>query len=191
MARISFIRSQFDHYVYFRFRPGNSFVILLLYVDDILIASNNVEDVMRVKTELNKEFDMKDLGAASRNLGIDIRRDRKKSKLCLSQEPYLRKILEKFGMSNSKPVMTPTNPQFKLSIDQCPNTNVERAYMNRIPYANIVGSLMYAMVCTRPDIAYEVSLVSWSWKGSLASIEVDFKVHKWVSEQGPNLWWSL
>ncbi|XP_058782988.1 uncharacterized protein LOC131657627 [Vicia villosa] len=160
MARISFIRSQFDHCVYFRFRPGNSFVILLLYVDDILIASNSVEDVMRVKAELNKEFDMKDLGAASRILGIDIRRDRKKSKLCLSQEAYLRKILEKFGMSNSKPVVTPTNPQFKLSIDQCPSTDVERAYMNNIPYANIVGSLMYAMVCTRPDIAYAVSLVS-------------------------------
>ena len=63
-------------------------------------------------------------------------------------------------MSNSKPVVTPTNPQFKLSIDQCPSTDVERTYMNSIPYANIVGSLMYAMVCTRPDIAYAVSLVS-------------------------------
>ena len=86
-------------------------------MDDILIASNNVEDVMRVKAELNKEFDMKDLGGASRILGIDIQRDRKKSKLCLSQEAYLRKILEKFGMSNSKSVVTPTNPQFKLSTD--------------------------------------------------------------------------
>ena len=63
-------------------------------------------------------------------------------------------------MSNSKPVVTPTNPQFKLSIDQWPSTDVERAYMNSIPYANIVGSLMYVMVCTRPDIAYGVSLVS-------------------------------
>ena len=50
---------------------------MLLYVDDILIASNSVEDVMKVKAELNKEFDMKELGAVSRILGIDIRRDRK------------------------------------------------------------------------------------------------------------------
>src|SRR3954469_25187831 len=118
MARISFIRSQFDHCVYFIFLPGNSFVILLLYVGDILIASNNVEDVKRVKAKLNKEFDMKDLGVASRIIGIDIRRDRKQSKLCLSQEAYLRKILNKLGMSNSKPVVTPINPQFKLSVDQ-------------------------------------------------------------------------
>lgn len=86
MAHIGFIRSQFDHCVYFRFRPENSFSILLLYVDDILIARNNVEDVMKVKAELNKEFDMKNLGAAFRILGIDIRRDRKQSKLCLSLE---------------------------------------------------------------------------------------------------------
>src|SRR4051812_20001134 len=100
MARISFIRSQFDHCVYFQFRPGNSFVILLLYMDDILIASNNVKYVMRLKAELNKEFDMKDLGVVSRILRIDIQRDRNKSKVCLYQEAYLRKILENFGMSN-------------------------------------------------------------------------------------------
>ena len=80
MAHISFIRSQFDHCVYFRFRLGNSFVILLLYVDDILIASNNIEYVMRVNAELNKEFDMKDLRVASKILGINILRDRKNSK---------------------------------------------------------------------------------------------------------------
>src|SRR3954470_12107876 len=62
-------------------------------------------------------------------------------------------------MSNSKPVVTPTNSQFTLSIDQYPSTDVERAYMNSIPYANIVGSLMYVMVCTRPNIAYAISLV--------------------------------
>ena len=77
MVGIHFIISQFDHYVYFRFRPGNSFVILLIYVDGILVVSNNVEDVMRVKAKLNKEFDMKDLGVASEILGIDIRRDKK------------------------------------------------------------------------------------------------------------------
>src|ERR1051325_8910521 len=69
MARINFVRSQFDHCVYFRFCPGNSFVILLLYVDDILI------EVMWVKAELNKEFEMKELGTTSRILGIDIQRD--------------------------------------------------------------------------------------------------------------------
>lgn len=58
---------------------------------------------------VDKEFDMKDLGDASRILGIGIQRDRKQSKLCLSQETYLKKILNKFDMSNSKLILTSTN----------------------------------------------------------------------------------
>ena len=77
MAHIGFTRIQFDHYTYLRFPPGNSLFILLLYVDDILIESNNVEDDMNVKAELDKEFDKKDLGATSRILGYGILRDRK------------------------------------------------------------------------------------------------------------------
>ena len=84
MEQIGFTRSQFDHCVYFRFRLGNSLVILLLYMDNILIASNNVKYVTKVKAKLNKESDMKDLGASFRILGIDIRRDRKQMRLCLS-----------------------------------------------------------------------------------------------------------
>lgn len=63
-------------------------------------------------------------------------------------------------MSNSKSVVTPTNTQFNLSNTQSMSTEVERSYMNRILYASIVGSLMYVMVCTRPNLAYKVSLVS-------------------------------
>lgn len=62
IAHICFTRRQFDHCVYFKFWTGNSLVILFLYVDDILIESNNVEDVMKVKAGVDKEFDMKDLG---------------------------------------------------------------------------------------------------------------------------------
>ena len=55
-------------------------------------------------------------------------------------------------MSNSNPVVTPTNPQFKVSIDQSPSIDVERDNINSISYANIVGSLMYVIIYTRPDI---------------------------------------
>lgn len=77
VAHIGFTRSQFDHYVYLRFRLGSSLIILLLYVDDILIVSNRFEDVMKVKDKPNKEFNMKDLGVVSRILRINIQRDRK------------------------------------------------------------------------------------------------------------------
>lgn len=72
MAHTSFTGCQFNHYVYSRFRPGSSFVIFLLYMDDILITNNNVEDVVKVKAKPDKEFNMKDLEAASGILGINI-----------------------------------------------------------------------------------------------------------------------
>lgn len=95
MAHIGFTRSQFDHNVYLRFRLGSSLVTLLLYMDDILVAHDSVEDVMKVKVELDKEFGMKDLGDAFRIFGIDIQRDRKQLRFCLSQETYLLKILDR------------------------------------------------------------------------------------------------
>lgn len=77
MTHIGFTRSQLDHCVYFKFRSGNPFITLFLYVDDILIQNNHVEDVMKVKAEIDKEFDMKDMGVTTRILGIGIRRDTK------------------------------------------------------------------------------------------------------------------
>ena len=63
-------------------------------------------------------------------------------------------------MENEKPVSTPLASHFKLSKEMCPKTWGEIDYMSRIPYSSAVGSLMYAMVCTRPDIAHAVGVVS-------------------------------
>ena len=65
-----------------------------------------------------------------------------------------------FSMDNVKPVSTPLGNHFKLSKDQSPKTELECRYMDKIPYASAIGSLMYAMVCTRPDIAHAVGVVS-------------------------------
>ncbi|XP_062075380.1 secreted RxLR effector protein 161-like [Humulus lupulus] len=102
---------------------------------------------------------MKDLGEAKRILGIDIKRP-KLNVITLSQRDYLEKLLCKFGMNNCKEVSTPLAQHFKLSTYQSPTTDEERAMMNKIPYANCVGSLMYSMVCTRPDLAHAMSVVS-------------------------------
>ena len=73
----------------------------------------------------------------------------------------MKKVLQHFGMSEkTKPVSTPLAPHFKLSASQCPKTEEEREYMSKVPYSNAVGSLMYAMVCTRPDISHAVGTVS-------------------------------
>ena len=92
---------------------------------------------------------------------MEISRDRKRGKLCLTQKQYLKKVLQRFGMNeDSKPVSTPLASHLKLSSLLSLKTDEERAYMAKVPYANAVGSLMYAMVCTRPDISQAVSVVS-------------------------------
>ena len=103
---------------------------------------------------------MKDLGAAKQILGMRITRDRKVRKLTLSQYEYIKKVLKIFNVHNAKPVSTPFSSHFKLSKEMWPKTQEDMDYMSKVPYASAVGSLMYAMVCTRPDIAHAVGVVS-------------------------------
>jgi len=103
---------------------------------------------------------MKDLGAAKQILGMRIIRDKDKGILKLLQTEYVKKVLSRFNMDNAKPVSTPMGNHFKLSKYQSPKTELEYKYMDKIPYASAIGSLMYAMVCTRLDIAHAVGVVS-------------------------------
>ncbi|KAJ4715506.1 Retrovirus-related Pol polyprotein from transposon TNT 1-94 [Melia azedarach] len=86
--------------------------------------------------------------------------DRSKKKLFLSQKGYIQKILSRFGMSTAKPIDTPSAANAHLSVAFAPKSVEEKEYMSRVPYASVVGSLMYAMVCTRPDLAQSVSVIS-------------------------------
>ncbi|KAK9180633.1 hypothetical protein WN944_023766 [Citrus x changshan-huyou] len=105
---------------------------------------------------------MKDLGVAKKILRVELLRDSKKGILKLSQHNYIRKVLERFEMVDSKPVQTPLSAHFRLFCHQCPRTEEEKAEMSTIPDSSDVGCLMYAMVLTRPDISYAVSVVSRS-----------------------------
>ncbi|KAH9736371.1 hypothetical protein KPL71_018077 [Citrus sinensis] len=157
MVSKGYHRSRYDSCVYFGGSDQGGVAYLLLYVDDMLIASKYKSEIERLKNLLKAEFEMKDLGNAKRILGMDIIRDRSAGTLFLSQEKYIKKVLERFEMQDCKPVQTPLGPQFKLSAAP---TSEDESQMNEFPYAQAVGSLMYAMVCTRSDIAYAVSVVS-------------------------------
>ena len=103
---------------------------------------------------------MKDLGEVNFILGIKLWRDRKNRMLGLSQAGYIDKILEQFSMQNSKRGLLLFRHGLPLYDDQRPKTLEEENMMRQIPYASVVGSLMYAMLCTRPNICYLVGIVS-------------------------------
>ena len=149
-----------DPCVYVRRFHDDKFIKLLLYVDDMLIVGQDVNMIQKLKRELSKTFDMKDLGNAKRILGMEILRNRKADKLWLSQERYIERMLERFNMKNSKPVSTPLAGDFKLSKRLYPSTEKEKGKMSVIPYSSAIGSLVYAMVCTRPNISHAIGVVS-------------------------------
>ena len=138
----------------------DDFVILLLYIDDILIVDINVSRMDKLKKQLSKSFSMKDLGPTKKILGIRIKKDRASKKLHMSQEQNIEKVLERFNMSKTKVVSSPLASHFKLSSRHNPSINKEKEDVRKVTYASVVGSLMYVMVCTRPDIAYVVDVVN-------------------------------
>ena len=127
-------------------------------MDDILLIGNDVSVLQSVKIWLSKNFSMKDLGEVTYILGIKIYRDRTRRLLGLSQSTYMDKMLKRFSMEQSKRGYIPMVSGITLSKSLCPQTQDERTRMNMIPYASAIGSITYAMLCTRPDVSYALSV---------------------------------
>ncbi|KAE8675254.1 hypothetical protein F3Y22_tig00111689pilonHSYRG00088 [Hibiscus syriacus] len=132
--------------------------IYMLQPEDLMRP--NKDHIEELKSQLDRKFEMKDLGSANKILGMQIHRDRSNRKIWLSQKNYLKKILSRFSMQDCKPISTPLPINFKLSSSMSPSSEEERMEMSRVPYVSAVGNLMFAMICTRPDIAQAVGVVS-------------------------------
>lgn len=154
-----FKRSKADSCVYFK-REDKNRAIIAIYVDDLLILTNNEKTKVLLKGKLSQKFDMKDLGEARYLLGMNITRDRKSGKIWLNQTTYIQRILQKFGMSECKPVSTPFDPSNKLNDKMEPRSSEKSHKMNKIPYREAIGSLLYAGQGTRPDITFIVNYLS-------------------------------
>ncbi|GJZ85426.1 retrotransposon protein, putative, ty1-copia subclass [Tanacetum coccineum] len=113
-----------------------------------------------VKSYLGRCFAMKDLGEAAYILGIKIYRDRSKQLIGLCQSAYIEKILKRYFMENSKRGTIPMQDKLKLSKSQGASTPAEKQRMQNVPYALAVGSIMYAVRCTRPDVAFAQNITS-------------------------------
>ncbi|KAJ9545825.1 hypothetical protein OSB04_025532 [Centaurea solstitialis] len=159
IKEFGFTKSEFEPCVYTKF-SGSIVTFLVLYVDDILLIGNDVPTLQSVKTWLSKCFQMKDLGEAAYILGIKIYRNRSRRLIGLSQSTYIDKILKRFRMNESKKEFIPMQHDIVLSKAQCPVSSEDQDKMKSVPYASAIGSIMYAMLCTRPDVAYSISVTS-------------------------------
>ena len=159
IKEFGFIKNEDEPCVY-RKASGSTISFLILYVDDILIIGNNIPMLEEIKHWLGSCFAMKDLGEVAYILGIKIYRDRSKRLLGLSQSTYIDKVMARFSMENSKKGGVPIAKGTVLNKSQSPATDIETKHMQAIPYASAIGSIMYAMLCTRPDVSYALSMTS-------------------------------
>ncbi|GKD51979.1 retrotransposon protein, putative, ty1-copia subclass [Tanacetum coccineum] len=113
-----------------------------------------------VKSYIGRCFAMKDLGEAVYILGIKIYRDRSKRLISLYQSAYIEKILKRYFIKNSKRGSIPMQETLKLSKSQGASTPAEVKRMQNVPHASAVGSIMYAVRCTRPDVAFAQNITS-------------------------------
>ena len=149
---LGFTRSQADHSVFHKIVDGK-LLIVAVYVDDMLILGKSTAHILALKGKLEETYEMTDLGEARWILNMEVLRDRGKHTLKLSQDKYIEEILERHGMADCRPVSTPMAQNQKL-------TKLTEAEIDPKDYQRALGSLMYAMLGTRPDIAYAVGVLS-------------------------------
>ncbi|GKB39869.1 retrotransposon protein, putative, ty1-copia subclass [Tanacetum coccineum] len=159
IKKFCFTQNRDEPCVYLKASRSNV-TFLILYVDDILIMRNNIPILQYVKSYLGRCFSMKYLGEAAYILGIKIYRDRSWRLIGLCQSAYIEKILKRFHMENSKRGSIPMQEKLKLCKSQDASTLDELKRMQNVPYASAVDSIMYAVKCTRPDVAFAQNVTS-------------------------------
>src|SRR5271169_1952510 len=175
VAKLQFTRLNADHGTYVR--KTKSFAIIAIYVDDLLILTETLMAMTELKLELKKAFEMTDCGELHYFLGISITRDRSKRLMTLDQSHLANQVLKCHGMQDCKPISMPLNPGIKLAPrieGERGSSNSNSKPMNEInsdpknpempvdatAYRQIIGSLMFLMTGTRPDLAVAIGFLS-------------------------------
>lgn len=153
MEQIGFKRSTSDPCVYIQAK--SSVAIVAVYVDDLIIITTTPEETEKVKESLEKKFRMKDMGRLHYCLGISVVQDDDRKCIWLHQKQYILNMLSRYGMSEANPAPTPADVNVKL----VKNDGVSKE-VDPVMYQSMVGSLLYAAMATRPDIAHAVGVVS-------------------------------
>ena len=150
LGKRGYRRIHSDPCVYIQKTPDRT-MIITVWVDDMLIFATTILAMKIAKRDISDAFEVTDLGEPSKIVGIEITRDREQRKITITQTSYIETILAKYGLQDACPVRTPLDPNIKLEPGEMETGNRSNNYVS------LIGSLMYAAVATRPDIAFAVN----------------------------------
>ena len=157
LQSLSFRRLHSEHCLYI-YNKDNEICIISLYVDDLIIAGSDKRVTNRVKQCLSRRYSMKDLGDIDEILGCKVHFDHHLGCVTINQCKYTAGILSKYLEPPEQTwIDTPADSTITLTTEQSPQTEVEKEYMSTIPYREVIGSLLWLSMGTRPDITYAVS----------------------------------
>jgi hypothetical protein len=159
LLKEKFIRLKTENSVYILPFPESP-LYLAVWIDDLVLLSKNSDLLNSVKKILSSKFKMTDQGEISYLLGISFNRDRSLGKMWLNQKHYLLKVLSKFSMNDCNGVSTPMELNKDIFTSVKNSNELEEIDMKRFPYRQLIGSLMYAMLGTRPDLSFVISVLS-------------------------------
>ncbi|CAI7863176.1 unnamed protein product [Closterium sp. NIES-53] len=155
LAALGFAPSTADPSLFLRTDTSLPPFYILVYVDDLVFATADTEALTLMKLELQKRHTCTDLDELRSYLGLQITRDRARHIITLTQSHMVHQVLQRFGFQFSSPQPTPLSTSHSLSAPPS-DESVEPSG----PYPELVGCLMYLMTCTRPDLAYPLSLLA-------------------------------
>ncbi|CAI5953949.1 unnamed protein product [Closterium sp. NIES-64] len=155
LAALGFAPSTADPSLFLRTDTSLPPFYILVYVDDLVFATADTAGLAYVKSELLKRHTCTDLGELRSYLGLQITRDRARRTITLTQSHMVQQVLQRFGFTYSSPQATPVPTRHSLSA--LPS---DESVESSGPYAELVGCLMYLMTCTRPDLAYPLSILA-------------------------------
>ena len=137
-----------------QYKEGN--IYILVYVDDILVAAKDMAAVASIKERLTSTFDVRDLGEAKYFLGMSLDRNRQEHTLKMSQQRLASELVDKYGLKEGKTKNVPMSPDIKLIQAEVDKVLDKEVYQ----YSELVGSLLYLSICTRPEISQAVGVLA-------------------------------
>ncbi|TFY77648.1 hypothetical protein EWM64_g6364 [Hericium alpestre] len=159
MQKLGFTHLECEWCIYYHAHAtGRSIVVI--HVDDMNIAADSKEEMAHVKSELRSHFNIVELGPVNWLVGLTVSRDRTARTVTISQTALIDSVITQFGLDNAHPVSTPLDPNVRLTHADCPTDDASRADMAFVPYHELIGSLMYLCISTRPDITHSVNHLS-------------------------------